>query len=118
MTTTKTDNIRILHAIGGHLFRPFDPERSQLEEAYTYQSAVTDLEQIFRWNNTVDGDEREVNTSKQRRSLSVGDVVGLRTFDGGWEYHAVAPMGYEPLSSTVVDQALEKGKNYDPFVGL
>ena len=114
--TTKTDNIRILHAVA-HPFRPFT-EVASLEEAYTYASTDTGLESIFRWNNTVDGDEREVNTSRNKRSLSVGDVVGIRSFDGEWTYHAVAPIGWEAVSSEAVDRALERGKDFDPFEGL
>ena len=41
--------------------------------AYEYETDRTDLEQIFRDNNAVDGSE--VNVRMNKRSLSVGDIV-------------------------------------------
>lgn len=113
---TLMDNVRVYHAV--EPFRDFDEERTGLEQVYSYAATSLVLEEIWRWNNTVDGDAREENTRHYKRSLSVGDVVGIADFDGNWTYHAVEAMGWREVSSEVVDRALERGAAFDPFVGL
>jgi hypothetical protein len=45
---------------------------------YSYETDRTQLEQIFRDNNAVDGDPAtEVNVRMNKRSLSMGDIVSM-----------------------------------------
>lgn len=67
---------------------------------YSYETDRTELEQIYRDNNAVDGTEQ--NVIHERRSLSVGDVVVV-----GDEAHKVARMGFEPVDPAVVARALK-----------
>lgn len=106
------DNVRILHAN-----RFGYPEQEGIREVYTYTTEMTDLEQIWRWNNVVDGSE--VPARQGHRSLSVGDIVGVLDFESGdWTYHKVKRIGWDKLSPLEVDQLLEKGREFDPFAGL
>lgn len=119
------ENVVIFHAVTGP-FRPFDPDTAVLEEAYRYHtmllegegsSAAPALGQIWRWNNVVDGTELPVR--HERRSLSVGDVVAIRTEGGVWHYHSVEPLGWEgPWDYEIINAALLRGQTFDPFEGL
>jgi hypothetical protein len=112
----RSHNVAIYHAMP--MFRPFDPESSILSLAYSYETTALDLEQIWRWNNVVDGTEAELPVKHKKRSLSVGDVVGIRHRDGTTTYHEVKGSGWERVDPDQVDRALERWKEWDPFEGL
>jgi hypothetical protein len=57
---------------------------------YGYQTDRTDLEDIFRDNNAVDG--TEVNVKFKRRSLSVGDVAQIDD-----RFYSVESIGWEEI---------------------
>ena len=79
--------ITVYHRVGEGQFREFNGAvDNQLETAYAYVDNDWDeeadgvdplpfLEGVFRNNNSVDG--TEINVQKGKRSLSVGDAVGL-----------------------------------------
>ena len=70
--------VTIYHQVGDSMFRPFDPETSKLVRAYDYTLAHEPTsEEVWRWNNAVDGNE--YNVRNHSRSLSVGDVFTLAT---------------------------------------
>ena len=73
--------------------------------AYTYDRPETAtveqvLETVYRENNAVDGSEE--NVKRQKRSLSVGDVVIVN----GRSAHKVASMGFEEVDLTDVFESL------------
>lgn len=118
-------NVVIFHNIDG-MFLSFDPDSSKIEEAYRYRSEHyigegkqrrPDLEAVFRWNNVIDGTELPAKLGK--RSLSVGDVVGVCTDGHIWEYYSVEPTGWGgPFTYVQVGDAAIRGANFDPFEGL
>lgn len=107
-------NVRIYHITP--MFRAEVTEETHLRLAYGYWSPNTDLEYLWRWNNLVDGNEEPAR--HKSRSLSVGDIVGVRSFDDKWTHHQVLGAGWQPVAGELVDQLLERGKAWDPFKGL
>jgi hypothetical protein len=94
-------NVTIYHQTGAGRFREFDPDTSTITKAYEYDDADLDglnihalQERLWRTNNAVDGSER--NVAAGARSLSVGDVVGLRRHrtDKAEEFWAVESFGW------------------------
>lgn len=68
-------------------------------EAYSYETDRTQLAEIWRDNNAVDG--TEVNVKHQMRSLSVGDIV--KVGHGHW---LVRPMGWENVPGPKLTQMI------------
>ena len=108
--------ISIYHRVGEGQFREFNGAvDNQLEHVYTYLDATWDdddstdptvfLERVFRQNNSVDGNE--INVQKNKRSLSVGDVVGLPDTT----YWTVNGLGWEQVDSDDVGFALSNSNN-------
>lgn len=82
------------------------------ELAYTYDTDRDDLEQIFRDNNAVDG--TEINVEKNKRSLSIGDVVVLGyniLYVTPREVHEVQSIGFAPVDERKVIFALWKARS-------
>lgn len=114
--------VTIYHQVDGGMFREFDAETSRLELAYAYVDEAWDdeadtvdptvyLERVFRQNNAVDG--TEINVQKNKRSLSVGDVVGLPNDT----YFTVSGLGWNEVSEIDVGLA-QTSKFYEDDAGL
>ena len=108
--------ISIYHRVGEGQFREFNGAvDNQLEHVYSYLDDTWDdddstdptvfLERVFRQNNSVDGNE--INVQKNKRSLSVGDVVGLPDTT----YWTVNGLGWEQVDSDDVGFALSNSNN-------
>ena len=96
--------VTVYHQTGRGRFSEFDSDSSVLEEAYRYEDEYLDdvnqfevQNRLWRSNNAVDGSE--FNVRAEARSLSVGDVVGLKRHrtDREDEFLAVASIGFEPV---------------------
>lgn len=88
--------VTIYHAVSmldGYKPKGEDVNHAGWRRAYSYDTTRVELEEIFRDNNVVDGDELPVQ--KETRSLSVGDVVVKHEAD--LKYHLVEPTGWEEL---------------------
>ena len=79
-------------------FGGFCKEHSALRLVYAYDTERTDLEEIWRDNNTVDGTEQNVHM--KARSLSVGDVVVVqdRSVKHYFTAHAVESSGWSDVA--------------------
>ena len=117
-----TSTVTIYHQVDEGMFREFDAQTSRLERTYTYVDEAWDdeadpvdptvfLERVFRRNNAVDGSE--INVQKDKRSLSVGDVVGLPDNT----YFAVSGLGWNEVSEIDVGLA-QTSSMYEDDAGL
>ena len=117
--------ITVYHRVGEGQFREFNGAvDNQLETAYAYVDNDWDeeadgvdplpfLEGVFRNNNSVDG--TEINVQKGKRSLSVGDVVGLPDNT----YWTVNGLGWAPVDEIDVGLAITNTNNgYEADGGL
>ena len=113
--------VTIYHQVDGGMFQEFDAETSHLTLAYSYvdeewyaEADTVDptvyLERVFRQNNAVDGNE--INVQKNRRSLSVGDVVCLPDNT----YYTVGSIGWTEVSE--IDLGLALISKYEADAGL
>ncbi len=105
-------DITIFHRIGQDLFiesaqtLQYEDGKVEFELAYTYKTHRNSLEEIWRDNNAVDGSE--INVKLEKRSLSVGDVVGIGDYNpfSGHNLSEVASLGYTPVTDLRVKHAL------------
>lgn len=99
MTTT----ITIYHGYdedGRMVFPYFDDQVPHiLVRAYAYETNRTQLDEIWRDNNAVDG--TEMNVLNKARSLSIGDVIAASVGDALPQYTLVTTDGFKEMGDVL-----------------